>query len=342
MNNQTDFRPAIDPSAGIRMDLEREYQQKYLQLQHLYEMRVEALGEGIKEAFRLVRTDDLIDTMRQDETSEEFVNQRVREIIEECINGNKEALIDKLSHEVAELHGEFAKLENENTKVKDFTHSMLTFIKLLTQRDAIIDEANSKITEAEEGRECYGEEVDSLKKTIQTLERKYEESLKRKDEQMIQRSERDLSEIQMMRDRAKDLEAALRESENKCWELSQDQTLLEREFEALKSKCRQQELDLSSLNMELTGVTTREESAKKKITEYEDAQRELKINLEMLRRECEKLKADLEVSETNKKNIEDQFRGRVEELQAVWFSSSEDILIDERLPRKIKKGQKNR
>lgn len=109
--------PPIDPTSHIRADFEYEYQQKCAQLQHLYEMRVEALGEGIREAFQLVQNDELIETMRQDETSEEFVNQRVKELIEECINGNREALIEKFAQEIANLHGEFAKLENENTKV---------------------------------------------------------------------------------------------------------------------------------------------------------------------------------------------------------------------------------
>lgn len=102
----------------IRNELEREYQSKYYQLKQVYETRVQTLSEGIKDAFKLIQNDDLIETMRQDKTSEEFVNQRVKEIIEECINNDRESLIERLSQEVAELRGEYMKLEHENSKVK--------------------------------------------------------------------------------------------------------------------------------------------------------------------------------------------------------------------------------
>jgi len=116
-NSPKDFKSS-DSNYFIRAELEREYQIKYQQLKQIYETRVQALSEGVKDAFRLIQNDDLIDTMRQDRTSEEFVNQRVKEIIEECINSDRESLMERLSHEVAELRGEYVKLEQENSKVK--------------------------------------------------------------------------------------------------------------------------------------------------------------------------------------------------------------------------------
>ena len=106
-----------DSSYYIRAEFERDYQQKLQQLRNIYEMRVQALSESIKDAFRLVQNDDLVQTMREDVTSQEFVNQRVKEIIEECLNNEKEDLIDKLSRENADFRGEFSKLEHENARV---------------------------------------------------------------------------------------------------------------------------------------------------------------------------------------------------------------------------------
>ncbi len=106
-----------DRSFYLRNEFERDYQMKYQQLKQLYEMRLQGLNESIKEAFRLVQSDDLIDTMRQDQTSEEFVNQRVKEILEECITNDREALVDKLSQENADLRSEYNKIGYENTKV---------------------------------------------------------------------------------------------------------------------------------------------------------------------------------------------------------------------------------
>ena len=151
------------------------------------------------------------------------------------------------------------------------------------------------------------------------MERKYEEALKKKDEQMIQRSERDLLEIQLMKDRVRDLETKLKESETKHWELSQEHNLFERDFEALKAKNREQEIDINKLTIEITGVSTREEIARKKIADQEELQRELRMNLDALRKENEQTKTDLELSESNKRNLEEQFKNGMEEIQAVMY-----------------------
>lgn len=149
------------------------------------------------------------------------------------------------------------------------------------------------------------------------MEKKYEEALKKKDEQMIQRSERDLVEIQLMKDRVRDLETKLKESETKYWELSQDHNLLDRDFETLKARNREQEIEINKLTIELTGVATREEIARKKIAEQDEFQRELRINFDVLRKENEQKKTDLELSESNKRNLEEQFKNKMEEIQNV-------------------------
>lgn len=114
------FQTVTSPSGlghGVHASSEKESNLMYSQLKHLYEARLETLAQGISDAFRLVQSDELIDTMRQDMTSEEYVNQRVREIIEECINSNREALMEQLSQQIVDLHLEYGRLENENVKV---------------------------------------------------------------------------------------------------------------------------------------------------------------------------------------------------------------------------------
>jgi hypothetical protein len=100
-----------------RNEMEKEFLSRYAQLKGIYEMRIQTLQESIKNAFKLVQSDELIDTMRQDLTSGEFINQRVREIIDECINSDREALIEKLTQQFSLLKAEYAKLEQENNRV---------------------------------------------------------------------------------------------------------------------------------------------------------------------------------------------------------------------------------
>jgi len=104
--------------ALVRGELEKDFNQRYLQLKNLYEMRIQTLQESIRNAFKLVQSDELIETMKHDPASEEFAAQRVKEIIEECIFSDREALVDKLSQQYAYLKTEFLKIEQENNKVK--------------------------------------------------------------------------------------------------------------------------------------------------------------------------------------------------------------------------------
>jgi hypothetical protein len=57
----------------LRNDLEREFSVRHQELKSLYEIRVQTLGESIKNALKLVQNDELIETMRQDSASGEFV-----------------------------------------------------------------------------------------------------------------------------------------------------------------------------------------------------------------------------------------------------------------------------
>lgn len=106
-----------DMEATIRLEVEREFNQRLIQLRNMYEMRIQSFQESLKQAFKLVQQDELIETMKQDETSEEFISLRVKEIIEEVLYGDREAILDKLTGQHSLLRAEFGKLEQENAKV---------------------------------------------------------------------------------------------------------------------------------------------------------------------------------------------------------------------------------
>jgi len=154
------------------------------------------------------------------------------------------------------------------------------------------------------------EEAENLRKTLNNYERQYEESLKRKDEQMIQRTEKDLTEIQMIKDRMRDLESKLRESENRCWDL-------QKENELYKGKNKQHEENLRALNAELSEVLLREESARKSTIGHEGTYRDFRVKLEVLIKENEQLRSELEASENNRKISEERFKSQIEDIETV-------------------------
>lgn len=109
--------PRASEIVTIKSDLEKEYNQKVYELRSLYEMRLHTLQESIKNGLKLLQNDELIETMKQDVASEEFIFSRAKEIIEDCIHSDREALLDKLTHQYTILKNEYSKIENENHKV---------------------------------------------------------------------------------------------------------------------------------------------------------------------------------------------------------------------------------
>lgn len=101
-------------------DQDNDYNSKYHHLKKWYETRVRELSEDIKQAFLIVQNDVLIDTMRQDPASREFINQRVQEIIEDCLSNDREILLEKMATHCSQLKSDYTKLEQESTKVVFF------------------------------------------------------------------------------------------------------------------------------------------------------------------------------------------------------------------------------
>ena len=64
-----------------------------------------------------MQDDELIDTMREDQASSEFVQQRIQEIVEECFSNDREELIEKLSMQYALLQADHKRIESEYQKV---------------------------------------------------------------------------------------------------------------------------------------------------------------------------------------------------------------------------------
>lgn len=101
----------------LRFDASAELNEKVANLRQTYEMRIRSFQDSLKQIYGLVQRDELIDTMKQDPASEEFVALRVKEIIDEVLTSQNEALLDQLSNQYSSLKVEYAKLQQEFIRV---------------------------------------------------------------------------------------------------------------------------------------------------------------------------------------------------------------------------------
>jgi hypothetical protein len=118
MEKDTDFEDFIKPKAKSKYPYTSNDPDDRIQIiKNFYEKRLEVLKEDVKLVYQRISSDDLLHTMKEDPTSVEFVNQRVREIFDDVISNDREIILEKVYKQYANLKGEYRKMEEEKKKV---------------------------------------------------------------------------------------------------------------------------------------------------------------------------------------------------------------------------------
>ena len=96
--------PSIAPMSAppnlesqLKQEFETAYNERIITMRSFYEMKYETLYQTVKESLEKILTDELLDTMKQDQTSQEFIWQRVREMFEDVVISEREVLIEKIA-----------------------------------------------------------------------------------------------------------------------------------------------------------------------------------------------------------------------------------------------------
>merc|ERR1712096_415618 len=84
--------------------------EKFKELKKLYEDRLKDMGDLIKTSYNTINKDPVIQAMKADPSSAEFVAARVKEMIEDALHSEKEMTISRIEHR---------KLENEVNKYQE-------------------------------------------------------------------------------------------------------------------------------------------------------------------------------------------------------------------------------
>lgn len=92
--------------------------ERYLQLKKLYDERVNSLYNNIKSIAGKFEGDEILNTMKHDSISNEFITQRVKEIIDINLTKEKEEILKKLIEELAEAKARVSQKEQVITELK--------------------------------------------------------------------------------------------------------------------------------------------------------------------------------------------------------------------------------
>ena len=116
MEKETDFEDFVRPKSKYPYS-SPDPDDRIQIIKGFYEKRLENLKEDIKLVYQRLSSDELMLTMKEDPTSVEFLNQRVREIFDEVISNDREIILEKVYKQYANIKSEYRKLEEEKKRV---------------------------------------------------------------------------------------------------------------------------------------------------------------------------------------------------------------------------------
>jgi Chromosome segregation ATPases len=308
----------------IRSELEKEYNQRYTQLRNLYEMRIQAMQDSLKNAFKLVQGDELIETMKNDATSEEFINQRVKEIIEEVLYNEREVLIEKLSQQHALLRTEFIKLEQEHNRLIDEYKEMET--ELTRKLEEIHHHYETEI----KNREFFESEVQTLRKNIQEITQNYEDTIKRREEQWNTKSQKDASDLGALKEKLNAVENNLKRSQEEIEEYK-------KQLNNQKNKLAEKDYEIHTLKLDKNTLENRIKDSDRHINDLEGLKGELKRTIQDLNDQINQLKAEILHGDQVKQAVEERLKKQIDEMNKVnTYLNFSDFKRTSKMNRRIK------
>ena len=163
-------------------------------------------------------------------------------------------------------------------------------------------------------REIVENDNQNINKRLQELSQQYDEMLKKKDDLLYQKADKESAELVMIKNHADNLEQRLKEEEEKYWKCSEDLVNVKKEVELQKGKNRELELEISSLKIGLTELRNQATSSQ---DEFEFLNNESNRKLKNLTEENLKMKEYINMTQNVKQALEERYNHKLNELQRV-------------------------
>ncbi|OMJ75002.1 hypothetical protein SteCoe_25961 [Stentor coeruleus] len=202
------------------LPFERSLESTYGKTQHLqglYDERIDSLSKQLQVFFSEIEKDEIFKAMQENPLSQEYAVQRAGELFIEVMQSEQEETIKRLENDLAEGKSLNSKLENDKQRlmirVKDF------------------EDENQRLL-----HECEG-----LKNKLLSVENQFDESLKRKDTEWMQKMDMNLRKIETtLQDTEEKYFTTKKELENVS-NAKKNSDLIYNECECLKRELKNQE-----------------------------------------------------------------------------------------------------
>lgn len=192
----------------------------------------------------MVENDEILGTMKLNEVSDGFRQQRVQEIVEESLLAEKEVQIERLIEANAYLKAELLRSEQEKQKIKNvYQEELSKFQRTMTEfEDVMQKEAFSRHRLTEENQE--------LAKRLEDRNRETNEVTQQRETQMNTSVQVYQNEMFDLKQEISDLKAKLSQSEYIILQKEETITELNHELDAIKDDFTKLENTYNSLVVE--------------------------------------------------------------------------------------------
>ena len=150
--------------------------EKYFQLKKLYDERINSLYNNIKLIACKFDNDDILNTMKNDVISNEFIHQRLKEIIDDVLVKEKENLFKKLNEEIADLRTKLLVKEQFTNDLKINNNSVKEEYEMkINQMQQMMNNDYQSYKIQESSSKNLQSEIENLHKNYEIEMKKYSE-----------------------------------------------------------------------------------------------------------------------------------------------------------------------
>lgn len=220
-----------------------------------YLFRIRNLENHIRTTHDIIENDEIIQTMKLSRVSDDFRKQRVNEIIEDSLGGEKEEEIEKLNKINACLRAEIAAMEQDSQRVRQF------FEQEAGKFQGVLNELKNALQAENQGRMQLQEENQKLAAAVNQLMNEKKNILSDKDSQIAQQTQAYEKEIQRLRTEISEIktgysqtEEGKRKKEEQFETVNKDYIQLQSQFRALETAHKKLQEELGNQSKELSRV----------------------------------------------------------------------------------------
>jgi len=308
---------------------------KFNHLKKLYDERIKSLYNQIRIICKKIQSDEILYTMKNDFSpqNQEYVSQRIKEILDESFINEKENLIIAFQQEISELNSQICFLNQHlNEQMTKFNLENQDFQARVKNYENLLDESLHKNNNLQN-------EIINHKNHIELLQANFENELKKLSDEYMARSAKLNNDLQKIKNDNISLQDHIAILETKYKEINLEYEDNKLEMDRLQKVISVLEIDLNVNEGKLKEKQNKIDNIQQENTNLQTQYFELNLKYKKFLDENKNMESLIEQFEKERKEILEKYSSFNEDLQKSHNEKLENA--DKRYKEKYSNLKKN-